>query len=62
MKYYSALNKNKIMPFAATQRQLEILIVSAVNQRQIPHALTYMWNLKYGTDEPIDESEADSRT
>lgn len=62
MKYYSALNKNKIMPFAATQRQLEILILSAVNQRQIPHALTYMWKLKSGTDEPIDESEADSRT
>ena len=25
-------------------------------ERQIPHDVTYMWNLKYGTDEPIYKS------
>ena len=24
--------------------------------------ITYMWNLKYGTDEPIDGPETDSQT
>ena len=27
MEYYSAIKKNKIMPFAATRMQLEILIL-----------------------------------
>ena len=29
-------------------------------ERQIPYDTTYMWNLKYGTNEPIYESETDS--
>ena len=42
IKYYSAINKNEIMPFAATQMDLEIIIQSEVSQRQTPYYITYM--------------------
>ena len=32
MEYYSAIKKNKIMPFAATWTQLEILILSEIRK------------------------------
>ena len=55
MEYYSALKKDKLMPFAATCMELETLILSEVSQkeRQIPYDITNLWNLKYGTDDPI---------
>ena len=31
-------------------------------ERQIPYDITFMWNLKYGTDEPIYRTETDSQT
>ena len=34
MEYYSAINKNKIMPFAATWMELETLILSEVSQKE----------------------------
>ena len=34
MEYYSVIKKNKIMPFAATWMQLEILILSEVRKRK----------------------------
>ena len=42
VEYYSAINKNEIMPFAATWMDLEIMILSEVSQRQIPQDITYM--------------------
>ena len=32
MEYYSAIEKNGIMPFAATRMDLEIIILSDVSQ------------------------------
>ena len=38
------------MPFAATQMDLEIVILSKSERvRQISYDITYMWNLKYDT-------------
>ena len=34
MEYYSAIKKNKIMPFAATWMELETLILSEVSQNE----------------------------
>ena len=31
-------------------------------ERQIPYDITYMWNLKGGTNEPIYRTETDSQT
>ena len=31
-------------------------------ERQIPYDITYMWNLKYDTNELISETETDSQT
>ena len=41
MKYYSAIKKNEIMPFAEARMDLEIIILSEVKDD-----ITYMWNLK----------------
>ena len=34
MEYYSAIKKNKIMTFAATWMDLEIIILSRVSQKE----------------------------
>ena len=63
MEYYSAIKKNEIMPFAATWVNLEIIILSKPDrERQIAYDITYMWNLKYDTNEPIYETERDTWT
>ena len=35
MEYYSAMNKNEIMPFAATWMDREMIILSEVSQKDI---------------------------
>ena len=34
MEYYSAIKKNKTMPFAATWMQLEMIILSEISQKE----------------------------
>ena len=34
MEYYSAIKKNKIMPFAATWMELETLVLSELSQKE----------------------------
>ena len=55
--------KKERMPFAAIWMDLEIIILSkSERKRQIPYDITYMWNLKYDTNEPIKEAETHSQT
>ena len=54
MQFYSAMKKNKIMPFSATWMELETLILSEVSQKEKDKChITYIWNLIYGTNEPL---------
>ena len=49
-----------LMPFAATWTDLEIIILSEVTQteKEILHDITYMWNLKYDTNERMYETDS----
>ena len=52
------------MPFAAMWIQPEILILNEIKserERQIQSDITYMWNLKYGTNEPSIEQKQTHR-
>ena len=60
-EYYSAIKKNKIMPFAAIWMDLEIIILTKISQRQIPYDIIYMWNLKYDTNEHIYKTKTTHR-
>ena len=53
------------MPFAATWMDLEIIILSEVKsdrERQVSYNITYMWNLKYNTNDLVCETETNSQT
>ena len=48
MEYYSVIKENEITPCAATQMDLEIILLSKVSQRERQiYDITYIWNLKY---------------
>ena len=53
MNYYSAIKKNETMPFSATWMALEIIILSKISQEKDNTIITYIWNLKYDTNERI---------
>ena len=60
MEYYSAIKKNKIMPFAATRMKLETLTLSEVKserERQIPYDITHICYLIYSANEPFHRKE-----
>ena len=64
MEYYSAIKKNKIMPFAATWMDLEIIILNEVNQRTINIMIHHLYveSKKNDTNELIYKTETDSQT
>ena len=56
--------KNEIIPFVATQMDLEIIILSEISQMRkiISYGITYMWNLKNNTNELMYKTEIGSQT
>ena len=55
--------RKETMPFAATCMQLEMIILSmSEREKQIPCDTTYMWNLKYDTDELVYKTDPESGT
>lgn len=58
MEYYSAIKRNKIMPFAGTWMELETLILSEVSQKEKDkYMISHIWNLIYGANEPFHKKE-----
>ena len=49
MEYDSAMKEDKIMPFAATWMDLEIIMLSEISQTKISYDIPYMWNLNTHT-------------
>ena len=45
-----------------THIDLEMIILSEISQRQISYAITYMWDLKYDTNELINDTKTGQRT
>ena len=39
-----------------------VIVKKKERERQIPYDITYMWNLKYDTNELIYETKTESRT
>ena len=63
MEYYSAIKKNKIMSFAATGMDLEIVMLSEIVQRKtnIIQYCLYVETKKNGTNELIYKIEIESQ-
>ena len=40
--------------------QVDIIIVGEMSGRQISYDITYMWNVKYDTNEPMYKTETHS--
>ena len=65
VEYYSAINRNEIMPFASTWMQLQTIILSKVSQKERDRYQVLslnMRNLKYDMKEPNHETETESGT
>ena len=62
---YSVIKKKERMPFAATWMQPEIIIPSELSQRKkdkCQYDITFMWHLKYGTNESMKQKETHRQT
>ena len=60
-EYYSAIEKNEIMPCAATWMDPEIIIRSEVSQTEKDkyHTISLMWHIKNDTNEIIYKTVID---
>ena len=45
------------MSLAAISMEIEIIILKSERERQVPYDITYTWNLKYDTNEPIYKTQ-----
>ena len=64
MQYYSAVKKNKIMPFAETWMDLETVIQTEVSQKEKDkyHIISLICGIeKNSTDELISRAEIESQ-
>ena len=64
VEYYSAIKKewnNAICSNMDGPRDYHTKWSKSERERQIPYDITYMWNLKYDTNELIYETETDSQ-
>ena len=59
MEYYLAIKKDKIMAFTVMWMELKTFILSEDRKRKINtiYVITYIWNLKYGTNDPINKTD-----
>ena len=63
MEYYSAIKKERNNAIYSNMDAMRDYHTKwSKSERQIPYDITYMWNLKYDTDEPIYETERESGT
>ena len=65
MEYYSAIKKNKIMPFAATWMDLGVIILNEVSQKEKDkyHMISLICGLfKNDTNGPTYKTELDPQT
>ena len=66
MEYYSDIKKNEwnnaICSNMDETRDYHTKWSKSDRERQIPYDTIYIWNLKYGTNEPIYKTARDSQT
>ena len=63
MEYYSAIEwNNAICSNMDETRDYHTKWSKSDRERQIPYDTIYIWNLKYGTNEPIYKTETASQT
>ena len=62
MEYYSAIQRDEIMAFAAIWMDLEITMLGEVSGTRMSYDITYMRNLKKGYNELLCGMETDSQT
>ena len=63
MEQYQAIKKNELMPFAATWKYIEIIILIEVSQKEKDTVISLICGiLKNDTDEFIYKAETHSQT